>query len=78
VFLLFLLSSTFLILNVDLEQLPNISNTTTTTKPFSPKQVEVVLVFMTMNLYRGDREIEKTMITQETQGFLDRFRPPGG
>jgi hypothetical protein len=35
-------------------------------------------VFMIMNLYEGGHEIERTMVTQETQGFLDRFRPPGG
>jgi hypothetical protein len=24
----------------------------------------------------GGREIERTMVTQKMQGFLDRFRPP--
>jgi hypothetical protein len=24
----------------------------------------------------GDREIKRTMVTKETQVFLDRFRPP--
>jgi hypothetical protein len=29
-------------------------------------------------LSRGSREIERSMVTHETQGFLDRFRPPEG
>jgi hypothetical protein len=35
-------------------------------------------VFMTVNLYGGGREIERMMVTQETQEFLDRFGPHGG
>jgi hypothetical protein len=31
---------------------------------------------MAMNLYGGGREIERIMVTQETQRFLDRFKPP--
>jgi hypothetical protein len=37
-----------------------------------------VSLFVTMNLYGGSHEIERTMVTQETQEFLDRFRPLGG
>jgi hypothetical protein len=33
---------------------------------------------MTMILYGGDREIERTMVTQEMQEFVDRFRSLGG
>jgi hypothetical protein len=33
-------------------------------------------VFVTMNLYRGGREIERTMVIHEKQGFLDRSEPP--
>jgi hypothetical protein len=29
-------------------------------------------------LSRGGHEIERSMVTHETQGFLDRFRPPEG
>jgi hypothetical protein len=35
-------------------------------------------VFVTMNLYGGDHEIERMMAIQDTQGFLDRLRPSGG
>jgi hypothetical protein len=30
-------------------------------------------MFVTMNLYEGGHEIERTMVTHETQGFLDKF-----
>jgi hypothetical protein len=29
-------------------------------------------------LFVGSCEIERMMVTKETHGFLDRFRPPGG
>jgi hypothetical protein len=34
--------------------------------------------FSTMNLYGGGCEIERMMVTQEIQGFLDRFSTPRG
>jgi hypothetical protein len=42
------------------------------------KVVYRVSWFVTMISYGGGREIERTMVTQETQGFLDRFMHPRG
>jgi hypothetical protein len=52
----------------------------------SPKECHMMIVkrilrllwFMISIESRGGRVIERSMITHETQGFLDRFRPPGG
>jgi hypothetical protein len=46
---------------------------------YQPTHVLVYLEwlwFMIIILSRGSREIKRTMVTQETQGFLDRFKPP--
>jgi hypothetical protein len=37
-----------------------------------------LLMFVTINWYVGGNEIERTMITQKTQGFSDRFGPLRG
>jgi hypothetical protein len=52
----------------------------------SPKECHMMIVKIILRLLwfmisiesRGGRVIERSMITHETQGFLDRFRPPGG
>jgi hypothetical protein len=38
----------------------------------------LTVVVYDSDLEWGSREIERTMVTQETQGFLDRFIPHGG
>jgi hypothetical protein len=40
--------------------------------------IEGLSWFMTMIYSRSDHEIERIMLTQETQKFLDRFKPPEG
>jgi hypothetical protein len=49
------------------------------TLPFlsSPK-VTYLSWFVIIIESRDGHDIERSMVTQETQGFLDRFRPPGG
>jgi hypothetical protein len=40
--------------------------------------IKYLLVFMRTNLYRGGHKIERTKVTQETQGVLDGFGSPRG
>jgi hypothetical protein len=43
----------------------------------APRWAPTVIVY-DIDLESGGHEIERTMVTQETRGFLDRFKPPGG
>jgi hypothetical protein len=43
----------------------------------TPRWVSTIMVYDNEFIW-GDHEIERTMVTQEMQGFLDRFRPLGG
>jgi hypothetical protein len=43
----------------------------------TPRWASTIMVYDNEFIW-GDHEIERTMVTQEMQGFLDRFRPLGG
>jgi hypothetical protein len=46
--------------------------------PVSPFLTYQLSWFMTINLYGGAHESEKSMVTQGDMRVLDRFGPPGG